>query len=141
MLSLTDLFSTWTIPTLQLPFALLLTKIDTNTIDTMSLILGVPEPLAFEDMSQVSSTVVTHNLRPHHTEAWVRFLSHGTRNRVPESGPSAPRVKLVVRLVERRVAGAAVVDARVRVVFVIFSGAGHFGAFLAEDTELFCWKG
>ena len=102
----------------------------------MSLILGVTKPLALEDMSQVSPTVIANNLRPHHAKTGVRLLSHSSRYGVPKSRPPAARVELVVCLVERRFATGALVDAGVGVVLVEFAGAGHFGAFLTEDAEL-----
>ncbi len=41
------------------------------------------------------------------------------------------------RFVERRVASGAGVDARGGHVFVVGAGVGGFGAFFAEDAELF----
>jgi len=102
----------------------------------VSLILGVTEPLALEDMSQVTPAVIADNLRPHHAKTGVRLLSHRARNGIPERRPPAARVELVVCLVEGRFAAGALVDAGVGVVLVVCAGAGHFGAFLSEDAEL-----
>jgi len=112
------------------------TEVNRHTVDTVSLILRVTEPLALEDMSQVSPTVIANNLRPHHSKTGVRLLSHSARYGIPERGPPAARVELVVCLVEGRFATGALVDAGVGVVLVEFAGAGHFGAFLTEDAEL-----
>lgn len=106
----------------------------------MPLILRIPEPLPLEDMAQMSSTIITHNLDPHHAQTRIGLLAHSSRNCVPECGPSAARIKFVVGLVEWRVAAGAGVDAGGWVVFVELAGAGRFGAFLAEDAELFYVK-
>jgi len=102
----------------------------------VSLILGVTEPFALEDMSQVTPAVIADDLRPHHAETGVRLLSHRARNGIPERRPPAARVELVVCLVQRRLATGALVDAGVGVVLVELAGAGHFSAFLSEDAEL-----
>jgi hypothetical protein len=104
----------------------------------MSLILRVPEPLALEDVSQVPTAVVAYNLRPHHAQTRVRLLSNRVGECIPERRPSTPRVELVVRLVQRRVAAGTLVDASVWVVLVELAGTGHLGALLAENAELLC---
>jgi hypothetical protein len=120
--------------TLTLP--ILRAKIDTDTVHTVPLVLGVPKLLALEDMSQVPSAVIAHNLRAHHAQTAILLLAHGAWHRVPEGGPPAARVEFVVGFVEWRVAPAARVDACVGVVLIVSAGAGHFGALLAEDAEL-----
>jgi hypothetical protein len=80
----------------------------------MPVILGISKLLALEDMPQMASAVIAHNLRPHHAEARVRSLSNSTWHGVPEGGPSTARVELVVCFVEGRVAGRAAVDAGAR---------------------------
>jgi hypothetical protein len=102
----------------------------------MSLILWVAEPLAFEDMSKMTTTVVADNLRPHHAKTGIGLLSHGARYGIPERGPSAAGVELVVCFVKRRVAAGAFVDAGIGVVLVVRAGTGHLGALLSEDAEL-----
>lgn len=104
----------------------------------MPLILWIPESLALENMSQMASTVIAHNLGSHHAQARVGFLAYSSWHGVPEGRPSAARVELVVCFVERRVATGAAVDAGGRVVLIVFAGAGHLGALLPEDAELFC---
>ena len=104
----------------------------------MPLVLWVSKPLALENVSQVSSTVIAHNLRAHHTEARVRSLADGAGNGIPERRPPAARVELVVGLVQRRLAALAGVDARGRVVLVECAGARGLGALLAQDAELLC---
>jgi hypothetical protein len=104
----------------------------------MPVVLGIPKLLALENMPQMASAVIAHNLRPHHAQARIRPLSDRARYGIPEGGPSTTRVELVVCFVERGVAGRAAVDAGGGGVLVEFARAGHFGAFLAEDAELFC---
>jgi hypothetical protein len=103
----------------------------------MPLILGVPKLLPLENMSQMPSAVITHNLRPHHAERGIGFLPHSPRHSIPERRPSAPRVELVIRFVQRRVASRARVDACVWVVLIVCTAAGWLGALLAENAELF----
>jgi hypothetical protein len=119
-------------------FALLVlsAEVDADAVHAMPLILGVPEPLALEDMPKMAPAVVAHNLRPHHAETRIRSLADCARDCIPEGGPAAARIKLVVRLVEGCIAAGARVDAGVGVVLVKGAGAGRFGALLAEDAEL-----
>lgn len=51
--------------------------------------------------------------------------------------PTATRLEFVVRFVEGRIAASASVDSGFRHVLVVFAGKGCFGAFFAEDAELF----
>jgi hypothetical protein len=102
----------------------------------MSLILGVTKSLSLEDVPQVTSTVVADDLRPHHTKTRVRLLSHRTWYGIPECGPSAARVELVVCFVEGRIASSALVDTGVGVVLVVSPGTGHLCALLSQNAEL-----
>jgi hypothetical protein len=65
----------------------------------MPLVLWVSKLLALEDMSQMPTAVVAHNLRPHHTKTRVGSLTNCAGDGIPECRPSAARVKLVVGLV------------------------------------------
>lgn len=105
----------------------------------MPLILWIPKPLAFENMPQMTSAVVTDNFGPHHAEARVGFLSYRTRHSVPKCRPSAARVEFMIGLVEWGLAAGAFIDASVRVVLVVLGRAGHFSALFTEDAELF-WR-
>lgn len=53
------------------------------------------------------------------------------------SGPAAARLKLVVCLIQRRIASSASVDTGFREELVKFVRARGLGALLSEDTELF----
>jgi hypothetical protein len=115
---------------------LLRAKVDADAVHAMPLILWIAKLLALEDMPQMPTAVIAHNLRPHHAHSRVRPLSDRAGHGVPECGPAAARVELVVGLVQWRVAAGARVDAGVGVVLVEFAGAGGLGAFFAQDAEL-----
>lgn len=85
----------------------------------------------------MSSTVTAHNLRPLHAERAVRVSRHRAGDVVEVRGPAAARFELVVRLVERRVAGGAVVNPLFGHVLVVFARERGFGAFFSENAELF----
>lgn len=65
----------------------------------MSLVLGIPEPLAFENVPQVSTAIVANDFGPHHTKTWIWPLADSVRERIPKCGPSTSGVELVVGLV------------------------------------------
>lgn len=90
----------------------------------------------------MAATVTTHDLSPGHAERVIRVPGDGAGDGVEEGGPAAAALELVVCLVERRGAAGAGVDAAGGGVFVVFAREGRFGAFFAEDAELFCgWTG
>ena len=95
-------------------------------------------PLPLEHMTQMASTVCTHNLRPLHPERLIRMSRHGTRDRIVEGRPSAAGLEFLLGGVEGRGTAGAGVGPRGRGVFVVFACVGGFGAFFAEDAELFC---
>lgn len=122
----------------QLLFLILWAEIDRYTVHTMTLVLGVAEPLSLENVPQMSSTIIANNLCSHHSEARVGSLAHRVRERVPESWPSAARIELVVGFVEGSFAAGATVDSIFGVVFIELTRTRRLGAFLSEDAELFC---
>ena len=65
---------------------------------------------------------------------------HGAGNGVVERWPATSTLELVLRSVERRIATGASIHAGIRSVLVVLADEGSFGAFLAENTELFCWR-
>lgn len=77
----------------------------------MPLISGRRVVFASEDMSQMPSTITTHNLRPRHPKRAIRMPCHGARDRVEVSGPPAAGFEFVSGAVEGRGAGGAGVDA------------------------------
>lgn len=92
---------------------------------------------SFEDMPQVSATVAAYDLGPLHAKSAVRVPGHRSWHGVEESRPPAARLKLVIRCIEWRVAARASIHAFVRMVLVIFSGEGRFGALLSKNAKLF----
>jgi len=116
---------------------LLIVKFQTNTVDTVPLVRRRRIALSLEDVSQMASTVRTHNLGPLHAEGAVGMSRHSAREAVEVSGPSAARFKLVICLVEWRIAPSARVNALRGRVFVVFACEGSFGALFTEDAELF----
>jgi hypothetical protein len=91
-------------------------------------------------MPQMPTALCAHNLRPRHAKRAIRVPHNRARHRIEERRPAAARLELVLCGVEGRVAGGAVVGAGGGRVFVVFAGAGGFGAFFADDAELFCWS-
>lgn len=63
-----------------------------------------------------------------------------TRNRIKVSRPAATRLKFVRGFVEGCIAAGTGVDARGRLMFVIFTCKRSFGALLTEYSELFFEK-
>ena len=118
----------------------LLTEIQTDTVDTVPLVRRRRIAFPLENMSQVPATVRAHDLRPLHPERAVRVSRHRARDGVVERGPAAAGLEFLLRGVEGRVAARARVDAAAGGVFVVFAAEGGFGAFFAEDAELL-WVG
>jgi hypothetical protein len=82
-------FVTPCIQSFRLPILILWAKVNTDTIHTMPLILGIPKALALENMSQMSAAVIAHNLRPHHAHSGIGALANSAWHRVPERWPPA----------------------------------------------------
>ena len=74
-------------------------KLQTDGIDTMSLIRGSRISLSFEDMTEMTAAVGTDNLRPLHAETAVGMSGDCARQTVEIGGPSTSGLELVVRLV------------------------------------------
>lgn len=85
----------------------------------------------------MATAVGTHDLDAAHADSPILNTLHGSRDAVEVSRPAATGLELGVGCVQGRVAAGARVHALVRVVLVVGAGAGGFGAFLAEDAELF----
>lgn len=87
----------------------------------MSLICWCWEPLALEDMPEVTATVGADNLSPQHAQGSILVSCYSARDAVKIGGPSATRFELVICPVERRMAPSARIDSLFRIVFVKFS--------------------
>ena len=98
-------------------------------------------PLPLKHMSQMPSTITTHNLRAIHPKRAIRMPRHRPGDTIEVCGPAASGFEFVRCAVERGVAGGAAVGAGGGGVFVVGAGEGGFGAAGAEDAELFCWSG
>jgi hypothetical protein len=104
----------------------------------MSLVRRRIIPFPLEHMSQMPPTLGTHNLRPLHPKRAIGMALHRARHRVKKRRPSTPRLELVRRRVQGRVARGAGVGARGGCVRVVGAREGRFRALLADDAELFC---
>lgn len=115
---------------------ILILESQTNAVDTMSLVRRRRVPLPLEHMSQMPSTIATHDFRPGHPERAIRMPRHRARDAIEIGRPSAAGLELVGRFVQRRVAAGTGVDAIGGHVLVVHTGVGGFGALFAEDAEL-----
>ena len=88
-------------------------------------------------MPQVPPTIRTHDLCPREPEGAIIMPLHGAGDAIEVRGPPATGLELVRGSVEGRVTAGAGVHPAGRGVLVILSRAGGFGAFFAEDAELF----
>lgn len=114
----------------------ILRKPQTNTVDTVALVRWRLEPLAFKNMSEVASAVITDNFGPLHPECVVDMSLNSTGDRIEVSRPATARLELVVGLVERCIAAGAVIDTLRGVVGVIFSSTSRLSALFTENPEL-----
>lgn len=121
---------------LRLLTILLLSKLQTDTVNTMPLIGRRIVSLSLEHMSQMSSTITAHNLRPLHAECAICVSRHRTWYCIKESRPSASALELLICGVESCSAAGASVRALLWIVFVVVTGEWRLGAFLSEDAEL-----
>lgn len=95
--------------------------------------IGWGEPFALEDMPQMTAAAGARDLDP--TAIGIGRTLYGTLYLPVESRPTAARVKLAVRLVERRLALPAHVGSLLEMV-VVLSAKGPFGALLDKDKFL-----
>lgn len=92
------------------------------------------ELLAAEDVAEVAAASCAGDFGA--VSVAVEGFFNGPGDGVIETGPATVAVEFVVGTVERRVATAANVGAGFEVV-VVFTGEGHFGAFVDDDAGLF----
>lgn len=83
------------------------------------------------------STVTTDNLNPLHAKRPIYMSCNRPGHRIKICRPATTGFEFGVCLVERCIAGSAIVDAFGGVVRIEFAGAWGFGAFLTDDSELF----
>lgn len=97
-------------------------------------------PLPLENMAQMPPTITAHNLRARHAERAVHVARDSARQGIEERGPATTGFKLMRGFIERGRAAGAGVDTAGGHVLVVNAGVGGFGAFFAEDSELFCGR-
>lgn len=120
-------------PALQSSLTIAGLELEADAVNAVALIRGGREPLALEDMAQVSSTGIAHNLDP--VAVGIRVSSNSSGDRIKESRPATARVELGRRGVQGCLAARTRVHALVRVL-VVLARVGSLGALLAQDTEL-----
>ena len=94
-----------------------------------------------KDMTEVGRTAAAAHFCSHHAEAGVPMLiDFGTLCRLPKTRPPGARIKLVLRMKERRPAADAMVNAGTFAV-VVLTRKRALGAVLAAAVILLCCKG
>lgn len=116
----------------------ILRKLQADAVDAVPLICWCIIALSFEDMTKVAATVAADNLCPLHTESTVCMSRNCARDGVIICWPATAGLEFVIGLVEWRIATSACVNSRIGHMFVVFTCTRSFGAFLSEDSELFC---
>lgn len=116
----------------------ILRKPQTDTVDTVALVCWRWESLAFKNMPEVASAVITDNLGPFHSKCVVDMSLNSTGDRIKVGRPATARLELVVGLVEGRVAAGAVINTLGGVVRVIFTSTSRLSALFTENPELCC---
>lgn len=105
----------------------------------MPLVDRVAKLLSLENMSQMTSAIRAHNLRPLHPQRPVCMPCHRAGHCVKERRPPTPAVELVTRLIEWRVAARTRVLAAGGRVLVVLARARILSALLPQDAELL-WR-
>lgn len=91
-------------------------------------------------MAQMPPAITAYDLLARHAERAVHVAGDGAGEGIKEGGPATTGFELVRGFVERGSAADTGVDAAGGHVLVVNTGVGGFGAFIAEDSELFCRK-
>ncbi len=92
------------------------------------------ETFAFEEVAEVGAAGCTGNFGAPTVRVFTAANCAGKR--VIEAGPATAAVELALRSEKRRVTAAAYKSAPFVVVH-IFTGEGHFGAFVYYDARFF----
>ena len=88
----------------------------------------------------MATTICANDFRSRHAKRSVGMPLHSTWNAVEIGRPTTAGFELVCGFVQRRIASSAGVDAGFGHVLVIFASEWRFGAFFADDAELFYVK-
>jgi len=124
------------LPSLSIHDWIILVKLQTNAIHAMPFVDWIVIPLAFKDMTKMTTAIAAHYFGPRHAKAAIRVAGDGARYRIEVCRPSTSRRKFMRRLVQRGVAAGAFVDALGGLVLVILPSKWCFRTLLTEDTEL-----
>ena len=89
---------------------IILVELQAHAVHTMPLVRRGRVSLSLENVSQMTSAVRAHDLRPLHTECAISVSCHSPRNVVEICRPAAARLEFVIGFVKRRVAAGAGVD-------------------------------
>lgn len=106
----------------------------------MPLICGRIIAFALKHMAQVTTTIRAYDLCALHAQSVIGMACYRSWDVIEVCWPPAARLELLLRRIQRRVAGGAGIDASVRHVLVKLAGIGSFGTLLSEDSELLCWR-
>lgn len=90
---------------------LVLTKLQTDAIHTMPLVRRRRVSFSLKHMAQMSSTVTTDNLNPLHAKRPIYMSRNRSGHRIEICRPATAGFEFGVCLVERCIAGSAIVDA------------------------------
>lgn len=90
--------------------------------------------LAFEDVAEMSAAMIADDLRSPTISVSNAF--DGVADLVVEAGPTAPRVELAGRFIQRRVAPSAEIGAGLLAI-VQLPGARSLGALVDDDACFF----
>jgi len=110
-----------------------------GTVDTVALVGGRIEALAFEDMTEMTITDLAADFGPGIPEMEIRFVFHVLRfSRIVEGRPSAAGIEFLIRSEKLGVATRAVVGSgSLLLEFIIDFAVGTLGSFLTKDAILF----
>ena len=98
---------------------IILIKLQTDTIDTMSLVCRGWIAFSLENMTQMTPAIATYDFCPLHSRASICMASHSAGEAVKVRGPTASRFEFVRSLVQRCVAASACVDSAAGKVVVV----------------------
>lgn len=95
-----------------------------------------PSATNLEHMSQMPTTIRTHNLRPLHPKRAIRMSNHRARHRIEKRRPATSALEFMAGSVQWCRARRAVICPTAGRVFIVFTCECWLGAFFANDAEL-----
>lgn len=91
----------------------------------MSLIRRSTVSLSLKHMSQMPSTVRTHNLRPLHSESSIRVSRNGALYGIKVRGPATARLEFMVGLITYSVSMSVLRRGKWKGWRTLYNGASH----------------